>query len=670
MNILIPNKWLLEQLETTLKPEKIQEFVSLCGPSIERIYQRGNDEVYDIEITTNRVDSMSVRGVAREAAVILEQFDIPAKLARQSLSKKDIPEPNNSTKTLPLPKIFDQKRLCKRTLCVVLKDVQRTATPEWMADRLSQIEINVHESAIDITNYVTHELGHPIHAFDYDKIMELGGEINITEAKKGDKFTTLDGESYKCVGGEVVFKNSEGIIIDLPSIKGTSNTSINDSTKNILLWIEAIEPSKVRFASMTHAIRTVAAQLSEKGIDPHLAEPTLVRAIQLYQELCKTKVASEVYDDFSKEDKLSTIIIDLKKIQDYLGISIEKNKVVNILEKLECQVNVIKNTLHVTPPPFRKDLTIPADIVEEIARIYGYHNLPSVLMPTRIPLNKPADVNFDAEEKTKHFLANTGWFEIYSYSMVSEQLAKNSAYKIEEHLKLSNSLTEDKVYLRRSLIPSLQEMIEKNPQEENLSVFELANVYHPRTDQLPLETLYLGMVSQKPLRETKGDLSSLLQKFYITDFDVKQKIDENKGKISVGKIEIGKIWIDTLKGTSTLKSINKKITCIEIEMKALLPLIKTHPAYKALPKTASIKEQLTFTLPAKTQIGPILQTIKKIDGNIKQVTLDDVYQANNTFSIEYWNKKKNLSNELIKPLREKIVKTVEKEYSAKLVGKI
>ncbi|MBT4124410.1 MAG: phenylalanine--tRNA ligase subunit beta [Candidatus Pacebacteria bacterium] len=664
MNILIPNKWLLEQLETTLKPEKIQEFVSLCGPSVERIYQRGNDEVYDIEITTNRVDSMSVRGIAREAAVILEQFDVPAKLVSQSLLKKDIPKPTDSTKTLQLPKIIDQKKLCRRTMCVVLRDVQRTATPKWMADRLSQIELNVHESAIDITNYVTHELGHPIHAFDYDQVMKLGGEINITEAKKGDEFTTLDGESYTCVGGEVVFKNPEGVIIDLPSIKGTSNTSINDSTKNILLWIEAIHPSKVRFASMTHAIRTVAAQLSEKGIDSHLAEPTLVKAVQLYQELCDVQIASEVYDDFSKEEKLATIIIDLKKIQDYLGISIEKSQVVSILEKLECQVNAVKNTLHVTPPSFRKDLTIPADIVEEIARIYGYHNLPSVLMPTRIPLNKPKDVNFEAEEKTKHFLADTGWFEIYSYSMVSEQLAKNSAYKIEEHLKLANSLTEDKVYLRRSLIPSLEEMIEKNPQEENLSVFELANVYHPRTDQLPLETLYLGMVSQKSLRKTKGDLSSLLQKFYITDFEVKQKTDENRGKILVGKIEIGKIWIDTLKGTG------KKMTCIEIEMKALLPLIKTHPAYKALPKTASIKEQLTFTLPAKTQIGPVLQTIREIDGNIKQVTLDDVYQANHTFSIEYWNEKKNLSNELIKPLREKIVKTIEKDYSAKLVGKI
>jgi phenylalanyl-tRNA synthetase beta chain len=653
MNILIPHKWLLEQLKTELEPEKIQEFVSLCGPSIERIYQRGNDQVYDIEITTNRVDSMSVRGVARETAVILEQFDIPAKLIDQKINKKDL---KKSKSNLPLPKIIDPKKICKRTMCVVLKDVKRSATPKWMADRLVQIEQNVHESIIDITNYVTHELGHPIHAFDYDKIMELGGEIHVTEAKKGEKFTTLDEENYTCVGGEIVFKNQDGVIIDLPAVKGTLNSSVNDKTKNVLLWIESIEPSKVRFASMTHAIRTVAAQLSEKGIDPHLAEPTFVRAVELYQELCEAEIASDIYDDFSKKDEQKTIVIDLQKIYNYLGLEIPKEKIVNILEKLECKVTVVKNTLRIIPPTFRKDLIIPVDIVEEIARIYGYHKLPSVLMPTRIPLNKPTNVNFDFEEKTKHFLASIGWFEIYSYSMVSEELAKNSHHKLESHLSLANALTEDKVYLRRSLIPSLLETIANNTQEESFSVFELANVYHPRENDLPNENLHLGMVSQKPIRKTKGDLASLLNRFYLDNFIIKQSGDT--GKIIIGEIEVGKIWVV------------KNNTCIEIKVEKLLPLVKNHPTYQPLPKTASVKEQLTFTLTDQTMIGDLLETIKDLDEDIKSADLKDVYKNNHTFDLEYWNKKKNLSSNDIKPIREKIVNKIETKYSAKLVGKI
>lgn len=652
MNILIPHKWLLEQLDTELKPNKIQEYVSLCGPSVERIYQRGNDKVYDIEITTNRVDSMSVRGVAREAAVILEQFDIPAKLVKQSLKK--IKNQGN----LSLPKISDPKKLCKRTLCIVLEDIQRTKTPKWMADRLTQIEQLSHESAIDITNYVTHELGHPIHAFDYDKIMELGGEIHVTEAKKGEKFTTLDNESYECVGGEVVFKNPAGEIIDLPAVKGTANSSVNGSTKNILLWIESIEPKKVRFASMTHAIRTVAAQLSEKGVDPNLAEPTFNRAVELYQELCNAKVASDLYDRFLKQEKQQTIIIDLEKIYEYLGLEIPKQKIINILKKLECKVESAKNTLHITPPTFRKDLRIPADIVEEIARIYGYHNLPSVLMPTSIPLTKPTDVNFDFEEKTKHFLAAMGWYEIYSYSMVSEGIAKQSGFKLESHLSLANSLTEDKVYLRRSLIPSLIEVIENNTQEKNLSLFEIANVYQPRENDLPNENLHLGLVSQKALREVKGDLAALLEKFYITDFSIEQKSGEQIGNVIVKDQKIGKIWLE------------KKLICIEIEIKDLLPLVKFHPTYQPLPKTASVKETLTFTLPAETMIGDVVKTIKSSDNKIVKVELKDIYKNNHTFYVEYWNSKKNLSSEDIKPIRKKIVKNVEKKYKAKLVGKI
>ncbi|MCC6711621.1 MAG: phenylalanine--tRNA ligase subunit beta [Candidatus Pacebacteria bacterium] len=654
MNILIPHKWLLEQLQTELKPEKIQEYVSLCGPSVERIYQRGNDHVYDIEITTNRVDSMSVRGVAREAAVILEQFGIKAKLNKLTTKKiKTNPKIN-----LPLPKIVDKNKLCKRTLCVVLKDVQRTSTPKWMADRLTQIEQNVHESIIDITNYVTHELGHPIHAFDYDNIMELGGEIHVTEAVKGDKFTTLDGENYTCVGGEVVFKNQAGVIIDLPAIKGTANSSINDNTKNVLLWIESIAPKKVRFASMTHAIRTVAAQLSEKGIDPNLAEPTFMRAIELYQDLCQVQVASEIYDNFTKTETKKTIIIDLARIYEYLGIEIPKQQIINILKKLECDVTAVNKTLHIAPPTFRTDLNIPADIVEEIARIYGYHNLPSVLMPTAIPLKKPTDLNFEFEEKIKHFLATLGWFEVYSYSMVSEELANHSGYKLSEHLSLANSLTEDKVYLRRSLIPSLLEIVANNTQENNLAIFELANVYHPQENDLPNETLHLAMVSQKPLRETKGDLLALLNKFYLTEVSIDQALDENQGKILVGKTIIGKLWL-----------ANNSI-CLEIEIKQLLPLIKFHPTYQPLPKTASVKETLTFTLPEKTLVGKIVESIKNLDPNIQSVDLADIYKQNHTFSIEYWNAKQNLANDDIKPIRQKIVKEVEKKYSAKLVGKI
>jgi phenylalanyl-tRNA synthetase beta chain len=654
MNILIPHHWLLEHLKTEASPKKIQEYLSLCGPSVERINKSGAESVYDVEVTTNRVDAMSVQGIAREAAVILPQFDVPAKFIKQNLTFASIKP--TAGKLLPLPIIRNSAKLSNRIVCVILSDLKRTPTPKWMADRLTQVGMNIHDSAIDITNYITHELGHPVHAFDYDKIMALGGEIIVTKARKGEKFTTLDGEKYQTAGGEVVFKNPDGKIIDLPAVKGTLNSSVDDQTKNILLWLESIDPAKVRFASMTHAIRTVAAQLAEKGVDPSLMEPTLVRGIKLYQDLCEAKIASEIYDAFPRKITPQPVAIDLSKIQNYLGLELPMSKIANILEKLEFQVKTLKHTLQVTPPTFRQDIAIPADIIEEIARVYGYHNLPSVVMPTRIPLNQPTDVNFTAENTIKYFLAYVGWQETYTYSMVSEKLALETGFSLKDHHKLANALTEDKVYLRRSLIPSLKEVIEANPLLIKLSVFELANVYLPRQGSLPQEDLRLTLVSTKPYREVIGDLAVLLKQFYLSDLSVKLAEDFNHGALFVGKTKLG------------LVAVNQQYTSVEIELSALLPLLKTHPNYQPLPKTASVIEHMTFTLPSQTNLGPLLSAVKALDRRIKSVTLRDTYRANHTFSLEYWDQRRNLTNEAVRPIRKQIIKLLKKAYRGKLVG--
>lgn len=663
MNILIPHSWLLEHLETEASPEEIQENVSLCGPSVERIYDIGGEPVYDIEVTTNRVDSMSVRGIAREAGVILEQFGIKAKL-----KQLQIPTISSAKEELPLPEIIDEKNLTRRVMCVVLKDVKRTPTPKWMGQRLEEIEQNIHDAAIDITNYVTHEIGHPIHAFDYDSIMKLGGKIIVKEAEAGKPFETLDGESYETVGGEIVFENPDGVIIDLPAIKGTTNASINQSTKNILLWVESLEPSKVRYASMTHAIRTVAAQLSEKNVDPNLAEPTLLRAVELYQDICEAKVVSELYDNFPAKKELEKVSLKLEKIDEYLGLEIEPERIEKILTDLECEVEISGEgrgaTLIVQPPTFRPDIAIPADVVEEIARIYGYHNLPSKLMDTAIPTNKPDHTNFQIENRVKHYLADVGWQEIYSYSMVSEELAEQSGYKLEEHLKLKNPLTDDKIYLRRSLLPSLREILSYNSQRDDLEVFELANVYHPqKTGELPSEELMLGLVAKIDYRHFRGHLEKLLDQFFVSHQlqTMKQTAVgfQQSAELVVEGDVIGHIGL-----------IGKKLVAAEIRFSQLLPLLKTHPNYQPIPKTMPLMEDMTFTLPKKTQVGEVIRDMLSLDKLITRVTLKDVYQQNHTFTIEYHDLENNLTVEEVAPLRKKLAELLQSQHQSKLVGQV
>lgn len=665
MNILIPHTWLLEHLETAATPEEIRKYLALSGPSIERIYQLEGEPVYDIEITTNRVDSMNVRGIAREAAVILNQAGIKATFKPLSILKKDELQLNE---VLPFPKVFNNDKLNKRTIFIILKDVKRNPTPDWMAKRLKQTGMNVHDAVIDITNYVTHELGHPIHAFDYDKLMNTGGEIHIQEAKKGEKFVTLDGNEFETVGGEVVFKNGEGQIIDLPSIKGTANTSIDESTKNVMLLAESIRADKVRFASMTHAIRTTAAQLMEKNLDPNLAEITLLQAVDLYQKLCDAKLGSTFYDDFSGKIEPQAVILSLDTVKHYLGLEIDQKRIVEILTSLECKVSVLEDDqIKVTPPTFRPDLTIPADIVEEIARIYGYHNLPSQLMDTTIPTTYPQDTNFQVENKIKHFLSDIGWQEVYTYSLVSEQLAVETGYKLEAHLKLQNPLTEDKVYLRRSLLPSLAEIITTNSQVSSLSVFELANIYPPQgVESLPAEQLQLGLVSTDDYRHVRGSVEALFAKFFITpeSYEITPDIKAQQPFVQSASITLG----DTILGS--IGVLRNGLVGAEIVVKKLLSVVKTHPSYQPIPKTMPLIEDLTFTLPAKTAIGEVITKISKLNPIISKVELKDIYKQNHTFTIEYHDLKKNLAVTDIEQLRRDIVRQVEKSFQAQLVGEV
>lgn len=652
MNILIPHSWLKEQLTTEVKPEEIQRLVSLSGPSFERIYDREGESVYDIEVTTNRVDSMSVRGMAREVAVILAANGVKAKLKPLSLTK-----PKAEGKTYPLPEILNNPKWCPRIMCVVLDNVQHTKTPKWMAKRLRQIDQNEHDSVIDITNYVTHEYGHPIHAFDYDKVMALGGVIRVVEAKAGKKFTTLDGAEHKTLGGEIVFENDKGEIIDLPAIKGTMNSAVDDNTTRVLLWVESLDAKKVRSASMQHAIRTVAAQLNEKNVDPNLAEVTLFKAVELYGELTSAAVASKVYDEFHKPKEVEPVDTSFKKIEEYLGLSLSSKEVKQILEGLDCEVYVGKDGIEVVPPTFRPDIRIAADVIEEIARIYGYHKLPSVLMVGAIPTKPPEELNLRAERQIIRLLAALGAQEVYTYSLVSSSLAEQSGFTVGEHLAVSNPLTDDNIYLRRSLIPSLNEVLDYNPTREHLSVFELANVFHPKKGtKLPSEERRLTLVTKLGVAVARTFLDRLLGDLYITVASV-----STSGVITARSIS-GKIWeVGTIAQT-------KKSTSIDLVWSAVIDLSSNYPSYKPLPKSAALWEDFTFELPEKTAVGPVITTIRATSDLVFDVKLISTYKNRKTFRVTFQDQKNSLSSEVIAPLRETILKRVAKEHDGKLAG--
>ncbi len=668
MNILIPDTWLREHLQTKASKTDIQKYLSLSGPSVERIY---DDEVYDIEVTTNRVDSMSVRGIAREAATILKRAGKAATLKQIHFP----PIQKHPNKNLPLPEIIYETDTIHRVLAVVMTDVQHLDSPEFMKKRLAEIGVNAHEALIDISNYITHELGHPCHVFDYDKIMDMGGKIIIKEAHKGKKFVTLDEVEHETLGGEIVFESESGEIIDLPAIKGTLNTCVDKNSKSILFWLESLDAKKVRYASMSHAIRTVAAQLNENNVDPNLGKEVMEYGVHLFSTLCQAKVASQLYDYFPDRRVPKTVKVQLSTIKNYLGIELQESEIKEILTDLDCQVEIKNGVVNVTPPTFRSDIEIEADVIEELARIYGYHNLPSKLMDGPLPIKPDPNTNYELENLIKHFLADIGWQEIYSYSLVSEKQALDSGYKLSEHLKLANPLKEENTYLRRSLIPSLIEVINANPMQKHMSVFELACVYHPRKNDLPAQPLKLTLLSNKNYRETKGDLLNLFDRLFIfsrnQELIIVEKIDKEI-RMPIAKQEADLLIKNGKSKTKigTLSILKNQLTAIELDLKSLIDVSSKYPNYKKLIKTAAIIEEMTFTLQKSTAVGDLMTTFKNLDQRIKKVELLNIYKNNYSFSFIFQDNRVNISSEEVEPIRQNIVKVGKDEFKANLVGQV
>lgn len=672
MNILVPHRWLLDHLKTKATPKQIQTNLSLCGPTVERVHQVKGDSVYDIEVTTNRVDAMSVRGIAREAAAILPEFGINARLKPLN----GLTQPKNS-KPLGIT-IKNNPNFCHRILAIKLENVTLGPSPKWLADRLEQVDQRPLNNVIDITNYVMWEIGHPVHAFDYDRLTQK--TIIVREAKKGEKLITLDNKTHTLNGGEIIFDDGTGEIIDLPGIMGTSNTVVTDQTKNILLFIESSDPARIRRASMGLAIRSQAAILNEKGVDPELGEVAIERALELYQKITQAKIGSKLVGIYPKKTPPKPVVLPKEKLTTYLGVDIEPHRVERILKTLGFDVKSTKFSYLVTPPTWRaNDVTIYQDVIEEVARIYGYHNLKSTLMATSIPDDSPAE-DFNFEYQIKQWLAGWGAQEIYTYSMVSETLAKQSGHPLNKHLHLKNPLSDDWVYLRRSLIPSLVNVIKENEtKQKNVTIFEMQNVYHPQEKSkgaLPNEELHLAVLTNQPYTHLKGLLDALAQKLFITYI----KIEPAKPAREFDPKAYGKLTVNQETVGSIGRVENTPYQALTLLVDKLQSVSHSHPKFIPTVTTPPIIEDLTFALPRRTYIGPVIETMKEINSLIEKVELKDVYQPHSarptspathyTFTITYRHEKRPLKATELASVRKKIETVLKRDYQAHLVGNL
>jgi len=645
MDILIPDNWLKDFLKTNATPKEIAKYLSLSGPSVEKISKDGNDYIYHSEITTNRVDAVSVYGFAREASAILPRFKKTAKLLPLKLKSKF----NFFDKVKYLDATVDTK-LCSRFTAVLIKDVKIKDSPEYIKDRLTKIGLRPINNIVDISNYVMHELGQPIHTFDYDKIK--GAKMILRESKKGEKITTLDGKTFTLPGGDIVIEDGEERLIDLCGIMGGENSMVSNNTKNVLLFVQNYNSQKVRRTSMTLAQRSEASILFEKGLDKELVTPAIKRAIDLFEENTNGKPENLILDMYPNPYKTKIIKTNLSFINKLLGENVSKETVSSSLTPLGFNPKWQKDTLIVEVPSFRaKDINIPEDIVEEIARIYGYYNLDSKLMEGMLPekiLNSP----FDFENNLKDILCGFGGVEIYTYSLVPESFTKTNA------LKLINPLGKETEYLRNTMLYSLKDAALKNSgYEETFHIFEIANIYIPEKGNLPNEKMMLaGIFSNYEFSKAKGIIEALLEKtrvhFSFEIEDKKEFLPNHRLKIISGNKQIGEF--------GTLEENN--LIYYEFDTKLLQTLGNKVKSFKNPPKYPAQIEDLTFIFPERTKAGNIIERIMNLDKQIVKVELIDTYKQSFTFKIWYQNNTKTLNNSDVEIIRNKILSDLKSKF--------
>lgn len=647
MNIQISDSWLREFIETKATPEQIGECLSLCSQSVEKIIDDHGEKVYDIEITTNRPDCLSVYGIARELAAILPRFNVPATLKNIPIAKIITP-----STALPLHVKITKPDLCPRFTAFIYDNITIKHSPEFVQKRLNASGIRALNNVIDISNYLMLELGQPMHTFDYDKI--LGQKMILREAKEGEEIVTLDDQTRKLHEGIIIIEDGEGRIVDLCGIMGAKNSETDENTKRVLLFVQTYNPMKIRKACQLLGFRTEAASRFEKGMDPEGVIPTMERATLLFKEWCNGKIASDLIDIYPNPQKEKTVSVSKEKVDSLVGIDIPITESENILKNLGFETKIEKDMLTCTVPHWRyNDVSIPEDLVEEIARVYGYHNLPNVLPPVTT-LDKSKDITFDWEYKIKTALKYWGFTEVMSYSLTNKNLATNP----ENQLKIANPLTEDLVYLRTSLIPSLLNIIDQNQNEEEINIFEMANVYLPNgKTELPDEIMHLTIAEagENKYLHLKGIMEVLFQELGIENYSLKLEKStnmENYTVISVGDKEVGII------SNSTLDLEIDKIISMSSGTKKYLPPSKYPP----------IIEDLSFVIQPKTYVGDLIDEIKQASEFVNNVTLIDSYQNTRTFRIEYQSKTQNLSDKEIKPIREKIINLLSAKFQVQVKG--
>jgi phenylalanyl-tRNA synthetase beta chain len=647
-----------------------------------------NDVVLEIAITPNRPDALSHIGVARDLAAL---FDRDLKIPE--LVYTDEGDEINKTAAV----IIEDETNCPRYIAKVVNDVKIKESPKWLKERLEKIGLRPRNNIVDITNFVLHECGQPLHAFDLDKL--AGQKIIVKSTKSESNFTTLDSKERKLPANTLMICDGDKEVA-IAGVMGGENSEITESTKNILIESAYFNPSSIRRTSKALGLSTDASYRFERGTDPNITKYAAERCARLIEQLAEGKIVDGLIDIYPNIIYPKEIELRFSRTTKILGYEVPAEKIKNILSRLGLAIKVLdEDKLLVSIPTYRPDIEREIDLIEEIARINGYDNIPTV-SKINITLDQKHDET-EIDEKIRQIATGLGFFEMINNPLQSEKDVKIFGNPI----KLSNPLSADMEFLRTTLLSGALITVSKNLRQgvKEIKLFELGNVFNKNTsdeiktfnDITENQNLLFLISGKENLKgwntsekgsdfyTLKGIVDSFLLKLSLDNvlidsyYSVANEIyayyltkSSNKTQLGIG----GKIRHDVLNQFD----INQDVYCFEFNLTELKNISDKSERYEEPLKYPKVIRDFAFIFDESVQYLDIKEFIKKKSSQLlKEVTVFDLFESESlgerkkslAFTLEYYDQNRTLTEEEVEKDFNSLIALITKEFNAQLRGK-
>ena len=602
-----------------------------------------DDTVYEFELTANRADCFSMVGLSREFGIMTNQ---------KALFPVIMVNENGESIEGKASVAIEAHDLCTRFTSRLVTNVTIEPSPLWMQNRLRNSGIRPINNVVDVTNYVMLELGQPMHAYDYDCVADH--TLIARRAKAGETLTTLDGNERELNESMLIIADTKGPI-GVAGVMGGLTSEVTDKTTNVLFEAAVFNGPSIRRTSKALGMRSEASGRFERGVNHKYTAYAIDRAAQLLQQICPScKVSVGVIDVYPEPVEQRTVTFTAEQINDYLGTSIEKDRMVDILTKLEFGITESGDTIEALVPTWRDDVTVMPDIAEEIARIVSYDNIAPTI-PVAILSSGGMTPKKALTKEVTHYLAHAGLSQIITFSFMHKDGLTNMMLPEGDNrytaIPILNPISEEFPYMRTTLVPAVIEAAKRNIAQQNkdLWLFETANVYEPKAlplTEVPHERpmacgIMMGKVTEaawnQAQRDTdfydvKGVVDGLLAKLGLTQYDIQPSSESYyhpgvSAHYTVNGVTIanyGELHPQVVKNFD----LSGKVYMFEIDLEAVLSIIVPPFRYQSFSKFPGTSRDLAIVAPVSVTSGDIVALIKEYGGEyLESVSIFDVYEG-------------------------------------------